>query len=230
VKHLDEFNWSEIEAALDAEGQAVLSGLLSETECQALTVLDERDRGFGDAGSLDALLLGTADLRHFSKVPSLLGLRAGLYEKLVSIANRWNTTMDMEPRYPARLGGLLQMCHRANQHRPNSTVRRLREGGYLPLGQNAEGDCVFPLQAELQLTQSGKDFLGGEFVLTEQRPRMQTRPMVISLNRGDLLVFAVHYRPFQGTNGYYRVNLRHAVSRVRSGERIAVNLVFHDSP
>lgn len=230
MKQLDEFDWPAIETALDMEGQAVLPGLLSAAECAALTRLDEWDKGFGDVGSLDALLLGRGDLRLSAAMPPLPHLRVQLYEKLVSIANRWNKTMQVASRYPARLSDLQQQCRDANQRRPQSAVSRLREGGYQALDQCIQGSCVFPLQAVLQLTQPGKDFSGGELVLTEQRPRMQTRPMVLPLNRGDLAVFAVQYRPSRGAKGYYRVNFRHAVSRVRSGERVAIGLIFHDAP
>lgn len=206
MKELDEFDWLEIESALDVEGQAVLPGLLSAAECDALAAL------------------------HAKELPSLQELRAKLYERLAPTANRWNRTMGLASRYPARLDQLQQACCKANQHRPQSAIHRLREGAHRGLHQNAEGHCVFPLQAELELTQPGKDFTGGELVMTEQRPRMQTRPMVVPIQKGDAAVFAVHHRPFRGTRGYYRVNLRHAVSRVLSGERVAVDLIFHDEP
>lgn len=201
MKRLDRFDWKAIETELDREGHALLPGLLSAAEDDA-----------------------------FAKGSLLLDLRARLYEKLVPIANRWSETMGSEIRYPARLDQLLRICRAAGQRKPQSAVVRLREGRHQPLRQNAGGECVFPLQATVLLTQPGKDFTGGEVVMTEQRPRMQTRPMVVPLRRGDATVFAVHHRPFKGSKGFYRVNLRHAVSRVRSGERIAFDLIFHDAP
>lgn len=201
MKQLDRFDWKAIEAALDREGQAVLPGLFSAGECDAL-----------------------------ADPPSLLGLRARLYEKLVPIANHWNEALGTTTRYPARLDQLLRKCRAAGQRTPQSAVVRLREGQHRPLMQDAEGDCVFPLQVAVLLTQPGLDFTGGEIVMTEQRPRMQSRPMVLSLQRGDAAVFAVHLRPFRGSKGFYRVNLRHAVSPVRRGERIALDLVFHNAP
>jgi uncharacterized protein len=205
MKRLAKFDWKAVETELDAEGQALLPGLFSAAECDVLIALDANDKAFGE-------------------------LRSRLYEKLAPIANRWNKAMGLAVRYPARLDQLLQVCHKAGQRRPLSAVSRLRKGDHRALRQNAEGDCVFSLQAVLLLGQPGKDFTGGELVMTEQRPRMQTRPMVVPLKRGDATVFAVHYRPFKGTKGYYRVNLRHAVSRVRSGERVAIDLLFHDAP
>jgi len=211
VRRLDRFDWGAIEAALTQEGQAVLRDLLSGAECDALTVLDDNDKAFGNVGTVR-------------------DLRAELYEKLVPIANLWNETMGIETRYPARLGQLLRKCHEAGQRTPQSAVVRLGKGEQRPLMQNAEGDYVFPLQVTVLLKQPDRDFTGGEIVMTEQRPRMQTRPIVVPLRRGDATVFAVHHRPFKGSRGFYRVNLRHAVSPVRSGQRIALDLVFHDAP
>lgn len=230
MTRLDRFDWEAIETALDQEGQAALPDFLSGAECDALTALDERDKAFGDVGTLDALLLGGVHLERLAKHSFLRDLREGLYERLVPIANRWNTTMGIEVRYPKKLDRLLQKCHQAGQCTPQSTVIRLREGQQRPLIQSAEGEYVFPLQGTVLLKQPERDFTGGEVVMTEQRPRMQTRPMVVPLQRGDAIVFAVHHRPFKGSKGFYRVNLRHAVSRVRSGERVALNVVFHDAP
>jgi uncharacterized protein len=215
MKCPETFDWTAIEAELDLEGQAVLSGLLSAAECDALSTPDANDKAFGDVGSLDALLVEE--------------LRTKLYENLAPIANRWNEKMGLAERYPARLDQLRRVCQKAGQRRPLSSVSRLRKGDQQALRQHAEGDCVFSLRAVLLLKQPRKDFTGGELVITEQRPRMQTRPMVVPLQKGDATVFAVHYRPLRGTKGYYRVNLRHAVSRVRSGERVAVDLLFHDA-
>ncbi len=230
MMRLAKFDWKAIEARLALEGQAILPGLLSAAECDALSAVDANDRAFGDVGSFDALLLEGGESLHFAKLLSLQELRANLYEKLAPIANRWNDMMGLAERYPARLDQLQQVCRKAGQRRPLSAVSRLREGDHQALRQHVEGDCVFSLQAALLLRQPGKDFMGGDLVMTEQRPRMQTRPMVVPLQKGDATVFAVHHRPFKGTKGYYRVNLRHGVSRVRSGERVAVDLLFHDAP
>lgn len=230
MTRLAKFDWQAIEAGLDLEGQALLRGMLSAHECDALIALDASDKAFGYVGSLDALLFEAGGLQYFAELPSFQELRSRLYEKLAPIANRWNKTMGLAARYPARLDQLLQMCHKAGQRRRQSALSRLRKGDHQALRQSAEGDCVFPLQAVVLLGQPGRDFTGGELVMTEQRPRMQTRPMVVPLQKGDMTVFAVHHRPFKGTKGYYRANLRHAVSRVRTGERLAIELLFHDAP
>jgi hypothetical protein len=207
VRRLDRFDWRAVEVALTQEGQAVLRELLSGAECDAL-----------------------ADLKQLAKQPPVQDLRAELYEKLVPIANLWTKTMGIETQYPARLAQLLRKCREAGQRTPQSAVVRLGKGQHRPLMQNAEGDYVFPLQVTVLLSQPDRDFTGGEIVMTEQRPRMQTRPMVVPLRRGDAAVFAVHHRPIKGSRGSYRVNLRHAVSPVRSGQRIALDFVFHDAP
>lgn len=207
MKRLDRFDWAAIETELDREGQAVLSRLLSGAQCDALAAAEP-----------------------LANLTFLGALRAQLYERLVPIANRWNRIMASKTQYPARLDQLLRKCAAQGQRTPQSAVIRLRAGEQQPLGQNAAGRLVFPLQVAVLLTDPGQDFTGGELVMTEQRPRMQTRPMVVPLRRGDAGVFAVHHRPFEGAKGFYRVNLRHAVSKVRSGERIALELVFHDAP
>jgi len=211
MTRLDRFDWQAIEAELDREGQTVLAGVLSRAECDELATWPDAEEGW-------------------EKLAHVAALRTGLYEKLVPIANRWNTTLRIPVRYPARLDQLLRKCRGAGQAAPQSAVVRLRSGQRQPLRQDADGDYVFPLQAIVLVTQPGEDFTGGEVVMIEQRPRMQSRPMVAPLQRGDAAVFAVHHRPRKGSRGSYRVNLRHAVSEVRSGERIALDLIFHNAP
>jgi hypothetical protein len=211
MTRLDRFDWQATEAELDREGQAVLAGVLSRAECAELATLPD----------------GAKERETLARVAALC---ARLYEKLVPIANRWNTTMGIPVRYPARLDQLLRNCRAAGQATPQSGIVRLRSGQRRPLRQNANGDYIFPLQATVLVTQPGEDFTGGEVVITEQRPRMQSRPMVLPLQRGDAAVFAVHHRPCKGSRGPYRVYLRHAVSEVRSGERIALELLFHNAP
>jgi hypothetical protein len=235
MKRLDRYDWKAIEAALDREGQAGLPGLISGSECDALLDFDAADRGAEGPGNLWALMLGETWLKRPANVPALDELRAELYSRLVPIANRWIERMgipakDPLQRYPERLPKLRQICRWAGQNSAQSSVSRLMEGHYEPLGQHADGACVFPLQVTVLLTKPGRDFMGGELVMTEQRPRMQTRPMVVPLGRGDATVFAVSHRPVTGSKGIYRVNLRHAVSPVLRGTRTALNLVFHHAP
>jgi hypothetical protein len=152
-----------------------------------------------------------------------------LYAPLCDVANRWNQAMGIDIRYPERHADFLERCHAAGQNRPTPLLLQYTAGDYNCLHQDLYGEHVFPLQVAILLSEPGKDFTGGEFVLTEQRPRMQSRPEVVPLRQGDAVVFAVHHRPVQGTRGCYRVNLRHGVSRIRSGHRHTVGVIFHDA-
>jgi uncharacterized protein len=156
-------------------------------------------------------------------------LRAALYPRLAPIANRWNERMGVDARYPLDHGAFLERCREAGQSRPTPLLLRYGPGDYNCLHQDLYGDLAFPLQAAILLSEPGEDFTGGEFVLTEQRPRMQTRAEVVPLRQGDAVIFAVHHRPQQGTRGVYRVNLRHGVSRLRSGRRHTLGVIFHDA-
>jgi hypothetical protein len=156
-------------------------------------------------------------------------LRVSLYPRLAPIANRWNEAMGIAVRYPPELSDFLRRCHEAGQTRPTPLLLQYGEGDFNALHQDLYGDLAFPLQVAILLSEPGRDFTGGEFVLTEQRPRMQSRAEVVPLRRGDGVVFAVHNRPVQGSRGVYRVNLRHGVSRLRSGHRHTIGIIFHDA-
>ena len=156
-------------------------------------------------------------------------LRVALYPRLAPIANRWNEAMRVDARYPATLADFLQRCHDAGQKRPTPLLLQYGEGDFNALHQDLYGELAFPLQVAILLSEPGRDFSGGEFILTEQRPRMQSRAEVVPLRRGDGAVFAVHNRPVQGSRGVYRVNLRHGVSRLRSGQRHTLGIIFHDA-
>lgn len=228
LKNLD---WAAIAGQMDSEGYAVLPGLLAPEQVHALA-----QRIGGDAAlrhePLSSLDLGRGDLYVFqSDLPDpLAAWRKAFYEHLAPIANRWNEALDAAYRYPALLEEFLQRNREAGQTRPLSHLSRLCESDYMALHQQSEGEHVFPMQVVALLAAAGTDFTGGEFVMTEQRPRMQSRPMVLPLQRGDAAVIATAQRPLKGGKGYYRVNLKHAVSRVRSGQRIGLELSFHDAP
>jgi hypothetical protein len=156
-------------------------------------------------------------------------LREELYPRLVPIANRWYEQMRIDVRFPDSHEAFLKRCHEAGQTRPTPLLLQYGADDYNCLHQDLYGEHVFPLQVAVLLSVPGEDFTGGEFVMTEQRPRMQTRAEVVPLNQGDGVIFAVHYRPVQGTRGVYRVNMRHGVSRVRSGRRHTLGVIFHDA-
>ena len=224
-------DWPRISADLDARGCAVLESLVSPGECAALASLYSDDRRFRSRVIMGRHGFGRGEYKYFSyPLPDIIAaLRPAIYPPLREVANRWNEAMGLAIRYPAEHGAFLQRCHDAGQTRPTPLLLQYGEGDYNCLHQDLYGEHVFPLQVAILLSEPGSDFTGGEFVLTEQRPRMQSRPEVVSLRRGDAVVFAVHHRPVQGTRGVYRVNLRHGVSRIRSGQRHTLGVIFHDA-
>ena len=224
-------DWEQATGALDAQGCAVLKGLLSAEECRALAALYPEDSRFRSRVVMGRHGFGRGEYKYFSyPLPDLIAeLRPALYARLSGIANRWNETMGIDIRYPESHDAFLRRCHAAGQAKPTPLLLQYGPGDYNCLHQDLYGEHVFPLQVAILLSEPGRDFCGGEFVLTEQRPRMQSRAEVVPLLQGDAVAFAVHHRPVQGTRGFYRVNLRHGVSRVRSGHRHTVGVIFHDA-
>jgi uncharacterized protein len=224
-------NWVQAESELDANGCAVLKGLLSPDECRALAALYPDDTHFRSRIVMSRHGFGRGEYKYFAyPLPGVIGeLRPLLYARLRGIANRWNEAMGIDIRYPERHDAFLRRCHDAGQIRPTPLLLQYEAGDFNCLHQDLYGDHVFPLQVAILLSAPGRDFEGGEFVLTEQRPRMQSRAEVVALTQGDAVTFAVHHRPVQGTRGSYRVNLRHGVSRLRAGRRHTVGVIFHDA-
>lgn len=230
---LDAVDWQEVEAALDRDGVAVLPGLLDAQACRAFAALyDGAPKGtFRSRVVMARHGFGRGEYQYFDYPlpPPLPALRACLYAQLARIANRWNTTLGLPQRYPASHADYLARCHAAGQVRATPLLLRYGEGDYNCMHQDLYGEHVFPLQVVVLLAEPGRDFDGGEFVLVEQRPRMQSRPLVVPLQQGDAAVFAVNHRPVQGTRGPYRVTMRHGVSRVRRGARSTLGIIFHDA-
>jgi uncharacterized protein len=224
-------DWVQAEADLDAQGCAVLKQLLKAEECGALAALYPDDAHFRSRIVMGRHGFGRGEYKYFSyPLPDLIAqLRPALYRRLQGIANRWNGAMGIDIRYPEEHAAFLQRCHDAGQTRPTPLLLQYETGDYNCLHQDLYGEHVFPLQVAILLSAPGNDFEGGEFVLTEQRPRMQSRAEVVALAQGDAVAFAVHHRPVQGTRGSYRVNLRHGVSRLRNGRRHTVGIIFHDA-
>jgi hypothetical protein len=229
--HADTANWSSITEHLDGNGWAVLNGLLSAEACRAVAGLYGRDGIFRSHIIMARHGFGRGEYKYFSyPLPNIIAdLRAALYPRLVPIANRWNESMGIDVRYPTEHADFVRRCHKAGQTRPTPLLLQYGAGDYNCLHQDLYGEHVFPLQVAILLSKPEEDFAGGEFVLTEQRPRMQSRAAVVPLGQGDAVVFAVHNRPVQGTRGTYRVNLRHGVSQLRSGHRHTVGIIFHDA-
>jgi uncharacterized protein len=227
----DGVDWAAVASRLDARGCAVLPALLSATDCQALAGLYGDDSRFRSRVIMSRHGFGQGEYRYFSyPLPPLVAmLRTSLYPHLAPIANEWSRRLGEDRRYPASLEAFLKSCHAAGQMKPTPLLLQYGPEDYNCLHQDLYGEWVFPLQLTVLLSQPGRDFTGGEFVLTEQRPRMQSRAEVVPLGQGDAVVFAVHHRPVRGTRGDYRVNLRHGVSRVRSGRRHTLGVIFHDA-
>jgi hypothetical protein len=224
-------DWERIVLALDAHGYAVANTMLSPEECMALASTYAADKPFRSRIVMARHGYGRGEYKYFAyPLPDIVsGLRAALYPRLVDIANRWNERMGIEVRYPDDHAEFLGRCHRAGQTRPTPLLLQYGENDYNCLHQDLYGDHVFPLQVAFLLSAPGRDFTGGEFVLTEQRPRMQSRAEVVPLGQGDAVIFAVHHRPVQGARRFYRVNFRHGVSTVRSGHRHTLGIIFHDA-
>ena len=231
ARRVDAFPWQRIAAALDAQGCAVIERLLGAQECSALAASYADDRLFRKRIVMGQHGYGRGEYKYFDyPLPDVIaGLRTAMYPHLAAIANRWHASMGLEPRFPATHAQFIARCHNAGQLRPTPLLLQYEAGDFNCLHQDLYGEHVFPLQLTILLSEPGRDFTGGEFVLTEQRPRMQSRVEVVPLARGDAVIFAVRQRPVQGTRGAYRVNLRHGVSRVRSGHRQTAGIIFHDA-
>ena len=231
VARVAALGWERVRGDLDAAGFAVLPGLLTHAECDAQAGAYGPGETFRSHIVMVRHGFGRGEYRYYSyPLPPLVqGLRSALYPRLAPIANRWNERMGLASRYPDEHAAWLGQCHAAGQTRPTPLLLQYGEGDYNCLHQDVYGDLAFPLQVAVLLSAPGVDFSGGEFVMTEQRPRMQTRVEVVPLAKGDAVVFAVNERPSRGVRGDYRVKLRHGVSRLRSGHRHALGIIFHDA-
>lgn len=216
---------------LDARGWALLPELLSSTDCTAFAALYDHPEHFRSQVHMARHGFGRDEYRYFAYPlpPVIADLRADLYARLAPLANRWHERMGLATRFPADHAAFLARCHEAGQRRPTPLLLRYGPGDYNCLHQDLYGEHVFPLQVAVLLSDPAHDFTGGEFVLTEQRPRMQSRAEVVPLRRGDAVVFAVNQRPVAGSRGDYRITLRHGVSTLRSGRRHALGIIFHDA-
>ena len=231
AERLAAIDWRPIGEELDAYGSAILPAILSAEECESLAALYPTDLLFRSRIVMARHGFGRGEYKYFAyPLPELVGeLRSSLYPPLAEIANRWSEALGGEVRYPDEHAAFLERCHRAGQTRPTPLLLQYGEGDYNCLHQDLYGEHVFPLQVAFLLSAPGRDFTGGEFVLSEQRPRMQSRAEVVGLRQGDGVIFPVHHRPVRGTRGLYRVNMRHGVSRLRSGRRHTVGIIFHDA-
>lgn len=231
LSRINEQNWTRISGDLDERGHAQIGRLLSVDECKEVAAI------YSDEGSFRGRVVmwrhgfGRGEYKYFNyPLPAVVQeLRTALYQYLVPVANRWNEAMSIKTRYPESHAEFISRCHNAGQLKATPLLLQYGEGDYNCLHQDLYGEHVFPIQVAILLSEPGKDFTGGDFVLTEQRPRMQSRAEVVFLRQGDAVAFAVHHRPVRGTRGFYRTNLRHGVSRIRSGRRHTIGIIFHDA-
>jgi hypothetical protein len=231
IERVEAIDWMQAGAELDTHGCAVIEKLLAPRQCAALAALYPDDTHFRSRIVMGRHGFGRGEYKYFSyPLPDTIAeLRPALYAPLAGIANRWNAAMGIDISYPDNHEAFLKRCHAAGQIRPTPLLLQYGPGDYNCLHQDLYGEHVFPLQVAILLSEPSRDFTGGEFVLTEQRPRMQSRAEVVPLRQGDAVVFAVHHRPVQGTRGFYRVTMRHGVSRIRSGQRFTAGVIFHDA-
>ncbi|RVD80026.1 2OG-Fe(II) oxygenase [Pseudomonas koreensis] len=228
---LDALDWASLEQQLDERGHAIIRALLSPQTCERLSALYPQTEPFRSQVVMARHGFGRGEYKYFRyPLPTTIErLRNALYPRLVPLANRWYERMGLPARFPATHAELLQRCRDAGQLRPTPLLLQYGPQDYNCLHQDLYGELVFPLQVAILLSAPGRDFTGGEFVLTEQRPRMQSRPYVVDLQQGDTLIFAVNQRPVRGTRGDYRVTMRHGVSRLHSGNRHTLGIIFHDA-
>ncbi|HZR59702.1 MAG TPA: 2OG-Fe(II) oxygenase [Xanthobacteraceae bacterium] len=228
---VERYDWDEIGATLNAFGAAVLPKLMTASECEDIAALYADEKHFRSHIHMARHGFGRGEYRYFKyPLPArIAALRTALYAQIAPFANAWNERMNIAVRYPQRHTDYLKLCHEAGQTRPTPLLLQYGPGDFNCLHQDLYGELAFPMQITALLSKPERDFTGGEFVLTEQRPRMQSRVEVVPLQQGDAVLFAVHNRPVQGSKGAYRVNMRHGVSRIRSGHRHTLGIIFHDA-
>jgi hypothetical protein len=224
-------DWPSLLAALDERGYAVVRGVLDPAECRDIATLYDDDAAFRSRVVMSRHNFGRGEYKYlrYPLPPLVAALREALYPQLAPLANRWHERLGLEARFPPALRAYLDRCHAAGQQRPTPLILKYQEGDYNCLHQDLYGELVFPVQATVLLSAPEQDFAGGEFLLVEQRPRMQSKGEVVPLKQGDAVIFAVNYRPVAGTRGDYRVTMRHGVSRLRSGQRLTLGIILHDA-
>ncbi|HJQ58620.1 MAG TPA: 2OG-Fe(II) oxygenase [Vineibacter sp.] len=229
--HVKRLDWTSLGDALDAQGFATTGKLLDADTCSALAALYEQPQGFRSRVVMQRHGFGQGEYRYFERpLPATVQLlRENIYPRLARIANRWHTVLGVERRFPDSLDAWLKTCHDAGQTKPTPLLLKYQAGDYNCLHRDLYGELVFPLQLTVLLSDPDAGFAGGEFMLTEQRPRMQSRGHVVSLRQGEAVIFAVNERPVKGTRGWYRTAMRHGVSTVRSGQRVTLGVIFHDA-
>ncbi len=231
MKNITQLNWTEIGQTLDKKGFGRISQLLSNEECEELKKLYHTPDRFRSVIDMKRYRFGMGEYKYFSYPlpPVIQTLREQLYEFLAPVANEWMSQLGIEVSYPLKHSELIEQCRNNGQHRPTPLILNYHPGGFNTLHQDLYGDVYFPFQVVFVLTQSGTDHTGGEFVMTEQVPRAQSKAEVIIPDKGDAVIFTTNFRPVKGSRGYYRATMKHGVSEVKSGERYSMGVIFHDA-
>lgn len=224
-------DWHSVYASLNTKGYAVIPDFLNETWCRKICALFPQDALFRKTVVMHRYRFGLGEYRYFAAPlpPTIQGLRSLLYPFLAPLANEWAEKLKLGITYPPALEDFSAQCRAAGQTLPTALILQYGKGGHNTLHQDLYGDVYFPIQALFVLSRHGADFDGGEFVLTEQIPRAQSRPVVLKPNRGDMVLFATRFRPEQGKSGFYRVNIKHGVAEITRGSRTAMGIIFHDA-
>jgi hypothetical protein len=230
-ERVERLDWPALRASLDDRGYATTPALLRPAECTELVALYDRREVFRNRIVMERFGYGLGEYKYFAAPlpPMVTVMRAALYERLAPIASDWMRTMGLGEGFPPALDDFVQLCHRAGQIKPTPLMLRYEAGGYNCMHQDLYGEIFFPIQMTIMLSQLEADFSGGEFLLMEQRPRAQSRGEAITLDHGEAIIFATRWRPVRGARGYYRVNVRHGVSRLKSGLRFTLGIIFHDA-
>lgn len=230
-EQLAKVDWQECGDQLNNRGFALVPGLLDQDQCNALCALYDQPDLYRKTVQMERYRFGYGEYKYFDyPLPGMLGeLRKTLYPQLAPTANLWMNVLGIEKRFPGSFAELQAQCHAALQNKPTVLILKYAKGGFNTLHQDLYGELFFPMQALLFLNEPGEEYTGGEFVLTEQVPRAQSRAIVLSPRKGDLLIFTTNFRPVKGSKGYYRVNMKHGVSEVTSGKRHTLGIIFHDA-
>ena len=231
LHRISNIDWQKITAQMHETGYAIAHNLLTDTECESLIKNYESQSNYRKTIAMERYRFGLGEYKYFAyPLPRLLEtIRKEVYIKLVPIANTWMEELKIENQFPSSFEKLQKLCHANNQSKPTVLILKYGKGGHNTLHQDLYGDIFFPMQAVLFLNEPGKDYTGGEFVLTQQTPRAQSKAIVLKPAKGDMLLFTTNFRPVKGSKGYYRVNMKHGVSELHSGERHTVGIIFHDA-
>lgn len=226
-----EVNWQDVADDMNTKGYAILSSMLTHGECADLVSIYDRTEGYRKMVLMERYRFGLGEYKYFSyPLPGIIqSLRESLYTRLVPIANAWMNALNMDSRYPETLQQLHEQCHAHDQYKPTPLILKYGEGGFNTLHQDLYGDVFFPIQTVFFLSEPDEDYTGGEFVLTQQVPRAQSKAIVLKPKKGDMLIATTNFRPVKGSRGYYRANMKHGVSEVHSGERYTMGIIFHDA-